>query len=267
MFQLQSRTLALIGALLAAPATPGDIDEHEAWTLTAMHRLQEALDSYEKARESYPIRGTALVEVVTLRSELEPSYLDSVPLEDGWGTTLLYWSDGERYALVSYGTDRVPGGGYGTLPEVSETGDDLVVIDGRLVRGPDRIIHLMQSGSQKRTMADIRSIATCFEAYHIDNDAFPGAPTEGWVAVETITRLLQPVYIRTLPLVDAWGNPFTFWSDGEHYRIVSAGRDGEPDADWTVAQGGGETSGFDRDIVMGDGQFIQWPGEAVPVPD
>jgi hypothetical protein len=258
--------LALAAPLFAAPG-PADIDEHEAWTLTAMNRLQEALDTYQGAHESFPVSGPGLVEVGALRSDLVPTYLDSVPLEDGWGTTMMYWSSGERYVLVSYGADRAPGGGYGAVPEVSETGDDLVVIDGRLARGPERIIRLMEGGAQKRTMADIRSLATCFEAYHLDNDAFPGAPTAGWVDVGTIVNLLQPIYIRTMPLVDAWGRPFTFWSDGERYRIVSAGRDGVPDADWTTAPATGETSGFDRDIVMGDGTFIQWPGDAVPGPN
>jgi len=265
MFQIQTRILALIGGLLAAPATT--VDEHEAWTLTAMNRLQEALEAYEKDHESYPIRGAELVEVATLRSELEPTYIDSVPLQDGWGTTFMYWSSGERYAVVSYGADRVPGGGYSALPEASETGDDLVVIDGHLAYGPDGIMRLMEGGAQKRTMADIRSLAMCFEAYHLDNDAYPGAPTAGWVEVETIANLLQPIYIRTMPLVDAWGKPFTFWSDGEHYRIVSAGRDGEAETDWTVAQGTGAVSGFDRDIVIDDSEFIQWPAEAVPASD
>ena len=264
MFALLLLTVA--APLFAAPGPPApDIDEHEGWTLIAMYRLQEALDNYEVARESFPVTGPALVEVANLRSELEPTYLDSVPLQDGWGTALMYWSSGERYALVSYGADRAAAGGYGALPEVSgETGDDLVIIDGHLAHGPERIIRQMEGGAQKRTMADIRSLATCFEAYRLDNDRFPGAPTAGWVEVATIVNLLQPIYIRTMPLVDAWGNPFTFWCDGEHYRIVSAGRDGVPDTDWTIAPATGEVSGFDRDIVIGDGQFIQWAAEAVP---
>ena len=101
MFALLLLTLA--APLFAVQGQPPDIDEHEGWTLIAMYRLQEALDNYEDARESFPVTGPALVDVANLRSELEPTYLDSVPLQDGWGTTLMYWSSGQRYALVSYG--------------------------------------------------------------------------------------------------------------------------------------------------------------------
>jgi hypothetical protein len=78
--------------------------------------------------------------------------------------------------------------------------------------------------------------------------------------VATIKDLLQPVYIRTLPLEDAWGNPFWLWADADHYRIVSHGRDGARDADHSVTEGAGGTSTFDSDIVMDDGRFSQWPG-------
>jgi len=112
-------------------------------------------------------------------------------------------------------------------------------------------------GRQKRTMADLRSIGTACESFSIDENRYPG-PTEGWVEVGEIAADVEPVYIRVLPRVDGWGNPLMYWSDGEAYRIVSAGRDGETERDWRDAPGG-PTYRFESDIVFGDGQFSSWP--------
>ena len=257
-------SLVLFFILNAGPATRAqnalaELDEHEAWTLTAVHRLTVALDAYAETRGTYPVAGPSPVEAEALRGELEPEFVDSLPLEDGWRSALLYWSDGTSYVVVSHGPDGEAGSTYGTLPEVTDPGDDLVIIDGRLAHAPERILQMSERGSQKRSMADIRSIAVCFEAYKIDNDALPGAPTAGWVEVTEIREHVEPVYIRTLPLEDAWGNPFWIWSDGERYFIVSHGRDGERDADYSVVEPAGKRSSFNSDIVMSDGQFLQWP--------
>ena len=58
---------------------------------------------------------------------------------------------------------------------------------------------------------------------------------------------------------DGWGNPIWIWIDGESYRVVSAGRDGTIDQDWTVTPGAGASDSLDSDIVFGDGEFRQWP--------
>ena len=106
-------------------------------------------------------------------------------------------------------------------------------------------------------MADIRSIGTAIEAYSIDNNRYP--VTDGWQSAEALVESLQPVYIRTLPLIDGWGHEFHVYSDGETYVLVSAGKDGELDQDWTEPEERGATTSFNRDIVFGDGQFLSWP--------
>jgi hypothetical protein len=243
-----------------AEAQPlGELNEHESWTVTAIHRLTAALDAHAEARGVYPLASPAPVEIEAIRGQLEPEFIDSIPVEDGWRGALLYWSDGDRYVVVSYGPDGQAGSTYGALPELPESGDDFVVVDGRLVSGPEHIMQMSEMGSQKRTMVDIRSIAITFEAYKIDNEALPGGATAGWVEVTAVREHVEPIYIRSLPVEDAWGNPFWIWSDGESYRIVSYGRDGERDADHSVVEPAGKSSSFDSDIVMGDGQFLQWP--------
>lgn len=251
-------TLLLLVVASPAPALT-DLTEQETWTLTAMARLTEAIDTYARARGTLPAVGTTLERVEFLRDELEPEFIDSMPLEDGWRSPLLYWSNGTAYALVSRGADGEAGGDYLVLPAVPESGDDFVWVNGRHKRSPAHIMQAMEVGLQRRSMADMRSIAVCFEAYRVDNDALPGGATDGWVPVETIREVLEPVYIRTLPLNDAWGNPFEIWSDGMRYRIVSAGRDGVREADYSVLDGTRGTTSFDSDIVMADGEFRQWP--------
>lgn len=114
-------------------------------------------------------------------------------------------------------------------------------------------------GKQKRTMADIRSIGTCVEEHAIDHNAYPAS--DGWVEVASLADTLAPIYIRELPTVDGWGAPLMFWSDGESYRIVSPGKDGEFEREWLelAGGGGGTSSAFASDIVFADGQFWQWP--------
>ena len=92
----------------------------------------------------------------------------------------------------------------------------------------------------------------------MDNGGLPEA-TDGFVAVETMRTLFEPVYIRELPILDGWGRPIMVWTDGENYRVVSAGRDGLVQKDYSIVDADGPTVTFDSEIVFGDGEFTQWP--------
>jgi hypothetical protein len=107
-------------------------------------------------------------------------------------------------------------------------------------------------------MNDIRSLATALEAYAIDNNVYPSTGA-GWVDAATLTEKLSPDYIRTLPATDGWGNPLRVWTDAEHYRIVSPGKDGAVSAEWSGQVESTVTTDFDADIVYGDGQFLVYP--------
>lgn len=133
----------------------------------------------------------------------------------------------------------------------------IVFGDGRMVL-PGALDAAIESGKQKRTMADMRSIATVFEVYRIDHAALPGEPYGGWQAVEGLRSRVQPVYIRELPVLDAWGNPFVYRVEGERYVIVSGGRDGTTSADWWTVAAGGPVESPDADLVLADGAFVQY---------
>ena len=114
----------------------------------------------------------------------------------------------------------------------------------------------------KKTMADLRTIATALESRAIDTDVqeYPN------VSFEELESLLRPTYIREVPKTDSWGTPFLYLANGAHYRIISAGADKR--FDWNARQFDAAasepvlTDDPDADIIFQDGNFVQLPKEA-----
>jgi len=82
------------------------------------------------------------------------------------------------------------------------------------------------------TLIAMRSLQTAIEAYAIVNHSYPVA-----ASMTALRDLVQPTFIKTTPLVDAWGTEFRYLltPDGKAYRIVSAGSDKVFDeASWTA---------------------------------
>ena len=127
------------------------------------------------------------------------------------------------------------------------------------------LLTAVQRGRQKRTMADIKTVANTWERYYVDYSYYWGAggcpkPEGGGADISTardISFILIPTYIAKLPLKDGWNNPMYFYTDSaskaQEYRIVSLGQDGISD-DYC-----GMTISFGNDIVLANGQFIEWP--------
>jgi len=126
------------------------------------------------------------------------------------------------------------------------------------------LLNAVQRGKQKRSMSDMRALATAIEAYSVDNDMYPAATTcAGGVYTTTSVTLttssfsnLSPTYITQAPKIDGWGNFFHYGSNvpNNSYVLVSYGRD---KADSGV--GCGTTTNFNDDIYYSNGTFIQWP--------
>src|SRR5215471_2765260 len=75
------------------------------------------------------------------------------------------------------------------------------------------LLNAVQRGKQKRTMADMRSLATAVEAYAVDNNNYlaatclPGVfTTYGTVMDTNSLSSLSPTYIGNPPRIDGWGN-------------------------------------------------------------
>ena len=124
------------------------------------------------------------------------------------------------------------------------------------------LLTAMQRSKQKRTMADIRTIATAWEARATDTNSYSAAGASfTWpsstVSGPALDGKLSPTYIKSLPQKDGWGDVYGFGttSNGQVYGIRSAGKDNSFQSSITV----GGTQAFDCDIVYSNGSFIQFP--------
>src|SRR3954464_5648987 len=82
------------------------------------------------------------------------------------------------------------------------------------------LLTAMQRSKQKRTMADMRTIATAWEARATDVNKYNAAGTISAVTAcsNSITQAdlsgaLAPTYIKLLPNKDGWGNTLKFYTD------------------------------------------------------
>ena len=116
------------------------------------------------------------------------------------------------------------------------------------------LLNAINRGRQKRTMSDIRSIATALEAYSVDFNFYPKSITTG--AVTLLDTYITPTFIKRLPTNDGWNQALLLVMDGvgQSYTLYSVAKDGAAGT-WT----GGPKTDFAEDIVFVNGQFYQWP--------
>jgi type II secretion system protein G len=127
------------------------------------------------------------------------------------------------------------------------------------------MINAIQRAKQKRSMGDIKTLATAIEAYATDQNVYPAAagyslpsglslPTG---TLGTVPATLSPTYLRVVPLVDGWSSYLTYGTSPSRndYAVRSAGADGALEATplW------GLTTNFNADIILVDGTFVQYP--------
>jgi len=120
----------------------------------------------------------------------------------------------------------------------------------------------------RRTMSDLRSVATAIEAYAVDNEKYPSGDYKG------LEEILVPTYLSKLPEKDMWNHAYAYTvsEDGLQYRLVSAGADTifEWDSRRIAVAKEGEvvpTRYRDRledDLIYADGEFVQLPVQARP---
>jgi general secretion pathway protein G len=124
------------------------------------------------------------------------------------------------------------------------------------------LLTAMQRSKQKRTMADIRSLATAVEARATDTNDYPRAGS-----VSELSAVLVPTYIKTIPINDGWGHPMRYecWESEarsgkcDYYAIGSGAKDGLFQHDALRDYEGATTTNFDCDLVFSNGKFVQHP--------
>ena len=115
---------------------------------------------------------------------------------------------------------------------------------------------------QKRTAADMRTIATAWEERAADTSSYLISgytfPTEA-IAFTELNAELIPTYARQIPEFDGWGHRFEFAAGPEksEWAIRSRGRDGLVDGDEYEP---GLTDSPDCDMVFANGTFLRYPG-------
>jgi len=137
------------------------------------------------------------------------------------------------------------------------------------------LLSAVQRGKQKRTMGDMRALATAIEAYAVDNNSYPTATCAGGLFTTVGSQLtdgsfaaLTPTYIAQAPKRDGWGTLMYYNVDPSGcapntsgtapcsaYNITSYGRD----AVQTGTPACGTTTSFNDDIIYSNGTFLQWP--------
>jgi general secretion pathway protein G len=136
------------------------------------------------------------------------------------------------------------------------------------------LLTAMQRAKQKRTMADMRTIATAWEARATDVNKYnaagaaaaagPSFVPSNAISNAAMDTMLSPTYIKSLPKNDGWGVPWAYTTDAaaattpaQQYAITSYGRDGK--AEGSAPSAVTSTTNFDCDIVYSQGGFIQYP--------
>jgi general secretion pathway protein G len=141
------------------------------------------------------------------------------------------------------------------------------------------LLTAMQRSKQKRTMADMRTIATAWEARATDTNKYNAAGTISALGVcasavdaGSLSGGLVPTYIKLLPAKDGWGNLWQFKADqawnaatpAQNYVVWSPAKNGSTTNtttgfEATTSSAGGATTNFNDDIVFTNGVFVQYP--------
>jgi type II secretion system protein G len=132
------------------------------------------------------------------------------------------------------------------------------------------LLTAIQRAKQRRTMVDMRNMATAWESRNTEagryNAAGQVSGVEGadkLVTFDDLNLMLSPTYIKVVPHVDAWGTayqtftnqPFGGGSRADVYAIISGGKDGVINTDAAA----GPFTNFDCDIVYSNGVFLSYP--------
>lgn len=123
------------------------------------------------------------------------------------------------------------------------------------------LLNAINRGKQKRTMGDMRSIATAVEAYSVDNNFYPKLSTAGAVK-PVLEHYLEPTYIKVIPASDGWrmnmhwmgstvGDTYTIWSGAKGHVQT------ETTVTYTTTLGA--RTDFIDDIIYSVGSFVQYP--------
>jgi len=108
-----------------------------------------------------------------------------------------------------------------------------------------QLLDAIDRGRQRRTMADMRNIATANGTYRVDKGVYAPALKD-----------LAPDYMQIVVDKDAWGTGFAYAVASGDYTIESYGSDAK---DGPVPASPWVNGPYDGDLELKNGQFTQAP--------
>jgi general secretion pathway protein G len=151
-----------------------------------------------------------------------------------------------------------------TLPELLMVVAIIAILSAIAI---PNLLSALNRSKQKRTLADIRAIATAWEARATDVGKYNAAGVADGISlpvtIDDLTNVLTPTYIKALPNKDGWGREYLAFTDvafsdstiSNRYAVVSNGRDGTLNASQPL----GTFTNFDCDIIYSNGVFLTYP--------
>lgn len=227
---------ALDSPLLAEPHLLETVQHSkQRQTLANMTTIRNALNTYSTHFSRFPIKTSVFGGLSGIFPPFTTYYRGSD--QDAWGTPYFYITDnqGYGYTLMSYGQDRISGGGKSPFDE------DIVMISASIT-APEKLTNSCKDF--QLTAARMRAIGTALGSYNVDYNAFPIFTTAVAMGPDIIPRTYYAG-----PYTDAWGMPFKYVSAANSwwYEIKSFGKD------TTEGDGSGE---FDADIIYKNGELL-----------
>jgi hypothetical protein len=239
-------------------------------TLLNLSVVNVVLTVHQEWEESIelPVKWTGLR---TFSKQMPGLYRDRLPVKDGWGEEFQCLAIEGMMVILSKGENGVHEF-WKNIESIEDIetemrrepfiGDDIflwVEEDGEIVNAPKS-----KSDISKTAMADMRSIATAVESFAIDYNRYP-TQGAGLAPLTVLWDDLEPLYIKVLPMLDPWGEPFLYWSDGTQYILISSGADKVFDRTYPlyseelkIKHYRGLAPDFETDLVFINGQFAQW---------
>ncbi len=109
-----------------------------------------------------------------------------------------------------------------------------------------QLMNAMDRGRQRRSMADMRNIATANGTMRVDTGAYAAA----------LANLSASGYMQVTPANDGWGTGYVYVTGADTYTITSLGSNA---AAGPAAPVPWINDPYDPDIALTDGQFVAAP--------
>ena len=136
--------VAIIG-IIAAIAIPNLLNAinrgRQKRSMADLRTIGTAVEAYAVDMAFYPTYAEGPVDNATFQGFLEPTYVKTVPREDGWRTTFYASSTSRFYTLASAARDKVLSGNLASYGAgiTSDMDCDIVYSNGSFVQYPEGV--------------------------------------------------------------------------------------------------------------------------------